>query len=534
MAVKSFTIENFKCIRDPIKIDLKPITLLFGTNSAGKSTIIQALHYAWEIFERGNVDPDKTLVGGKSVDLGGFKNILYNNDLTRYISLRFDLDWGGYGLPIYGEYEDLLELEEFGDPISFMEDIWVKIVIKWSSKLNEPVIESYEVGANNELLARIIASENKKVVYFDFFNFDHPIFYDHTEYEKVKTPPQRHWYWAGDRIALKEALKDNNKLQLHNQKIVLPQWGSVLDIRRDEILTEKEPFEVNNHFTTQVVAELYLIMISSMVVGPGHLVQNFLSNMRYIGPLRELPQRNYYTPLSPDKSRWASGIAAWDIFHGDDNKLVENTNKWLAHENHLNSDYKVEVKSYKELPEETNIMKILSDDHSPENREKAKQLLLNLPAKKQVFLLDQRRNILVKPQDVGTGISQILPVIVGALNLESGMMVVEQPELHIHPAFQVAIGDLFVSQINNRRIKFLLETHSEHLMLRFLRRIRETGNNELSDEKYKLTPEKIVIHFVETDENGMKLTSIHIDKEGEFIDQWPKGFFEEREDELLY
>jgi predicted ATPase len=70
MSITAITIENFKGIKGPLRIEIKPITLLFGPNSAGKSTIIQALHFAREIFERDNLNPDWTIAGGDSVDLG--------------------------------------------------------------------------------------------------------------------------------------------------------------------------------------------------------------------------------------------------------------------------------------------------------------------------------------------------------------------------------------------------------------------------------------------------------------------------------
>jgi len=57
-------IENFKGIGEKQSIELAPITLLFGPNSAGKSTILQALHYLREILERQNADPDQTIAGG--------------------------------------------------------------------------------------------------------------------------------------------------------------------------------------------------------------------------------------------------------------------------------------------------------------------------------------------------------------------------------------------------------------------------------------------------------------------------------------
>jgi len=75
MPISAITIENFKGIKNPIKVDFKPITLLFGPNSSGKSTIVQALHYALEIFDRNNLDSDKTTKGGTAVDLGGFETL---------------------------------------------------------------------------------------------------------------------------------------------------------------------------------------------------------------------------------------------------------------------------------------------------------------------------------------------------------------------------------------------------------------------------------------------------------------------------
>ena len=91
MIVKSFTVENFKGIRDPIRIDLKPVTLLFGPNSSGKSTIIQAFHYAKEVFRNNNLDPDKTVSGGETIDLGGFGNFVFGQDLARSVKLTFEV-----------------------------------------------------------------------------------------------------------------------------------------------------------------------------------------------------------------------------------------------------------------------------------------------------------------------------------------------------------------------------------------------------------------------------------------------------------
>ena len=67
MSISAITIENFKGIREPVRIELKPITLLFGPNSSGKSTIVQALHYAREIF--GEETPIRTILSWAETQL---------------------------------------------------------------------------------------------------------------------------------------------------------------------------------------------------------------------------------------------------------------------------------------------------------------------------------------------------------------------------------------------------------------------------------------------------------------------------------
>ena len=66
-----------------------------------------------------------------------------------------------------------------------------------------------------------------------------------------------------------------------------------------------------------------------------------------------------------------------------------------------------------------------------------------------------------------------------------------------------------------------------------LRRIRETSENELPPGTKPLLPEDLAIYFVEKDENGIVISSIHVDEEGDFIDHWPQGFFGERARELF-
>jgi AAA15 family ATPase/GTPase len=91
MRIKAITIENFKGISDTVRIEFKPITLLFGPNSGGKSSIIQALHYIREVLEFRRLDVDKTTAGGDFIDLGGFDNFVHNHDINRKVTFTVEL-----------------------------------------------------------------------------------------------------------------------------------------------------------------------------------------------------------------------------------------------------------------------------------------------------------------------------------------------------------------------------------------------------------------------------------------------------------
>ena len=97
--ITAIEIENFKGIGRPMRVDLRPLTLLFGNNSAGKSTVLHALCYAHEILSHRDVDVHKTDLGGDRVDLGGFRNFVHAHDPTRTVRLRFELNLEDWRIP---------------------------------------------------------------------------------------------------------------------------------------------------------------------------------------------------------------------------------------------------------------------------------------------------------------------------------------------------------------------------------------------------------------------------------------------------
>jgi hypothetical protein len=161
--------------------------------------------------------------------------------------------------------------------------------------------------------------------------------------------------------------------------------------------------------------------------------------------------------------------------------------------------------------------------------------------RREILLRDTRRNHDVSLQDVGVGISQVLPVILSAYGEKNKLIAIEQPEIHIHPALQADLADVFIeSALGENKNSLLLETHSEHLILRILRRIRETTEGLIEDWPEALReacpngirPEDVAVLYVESGDEGAKVVELSVDAYGEFTSDWPGGFFEERLKEL--
>jgi len=140
----------------------------------------------------------------------------------------------------------------------------------------------------------------------------------------------------------------------------------------------------------------------------------------------------------------------------------------------------------------------------------------------------------LKFDEVGSGIGYVLPILIEAFNPKNhgGMVFLQQPELHLHPAMQASLADVLIQAAADRRI--VAETHSEHMILRALKRIRQTYNENLLDKELQLTHEDVAVNYFEPQPDGStKIHIIRIAPDGEFIDRWPRGFFAERDQELF-
>lgn len=122
--------------------------------------------------------------------------------------------------------------------------------------------------------------------------------------------------------------------------------------------------------------------------------------------------------------------------------------------------------------------------------------------------------------DVGFGVSQILPVLTQCYYVPEGsILIFENPEAHLHPKAQSELADVFIDVVKNRNIQIILESHSEHLLLRLMRRIAEYGI-----EKEGISRDLTAFHFCEINDGISKAEQLKVDEYGN-ISNWPKDFF---------
>ena len=141
----------------------------------------------------------------------------------------------------------------------------------------------------------------------------------------------------------------------------------------------------------------------------------------------------------------------------------------------------------------------------------------------------------VSLSDVGYGVGQVLPIVIECIISKNKIITIEQPELHLHPKLQANLTDLIIWSSQNNGNKFILETHSEHMILRLQRRLRENfEKGDESDPEITNLSNSVTINVVTMNikERQSQNKLLKITPSGNFNGRWPEGFFEERFVEL--
>ena len=215
----------------------------------------------------------------------------------------------------------------------------------------------------------------------------------------------------------------------------------------------------------------------------------------YIGPFRTLPERYFYlTGQTQFKDTGISGKNAYSMLgmskYQEGDKLHQNVGSW--YENHFDG-WKLKV---------------------DESKQPLIQILLT------------KDDISINLVDVGQGMNQALPLVVRAnVNRPDSIVVLEQPELHLHPAAHADLAELFARSAKENDQTFIIETHSENILLRLRKLIVEND--------FGFTKDDLAIYWIEDAElKGKELREIIVDENG-VLEDWPEGIFSESLKEIL-
>lgn len=434
--LETLRIQNFKSWQDTGDIAFGSLTGFFGTNSSGKSSLLQFLLMLKQTVESSDRSRVLHLGDEKSyVELGTMYDISHNHADPSL--LKFSMDWQTPNIFfIKGTDRD----NEFWD----YESLSFAASIEWS---NDHVhLKEFQYKSNGEKagIKRIASSENSYRLYKESRLSTTLGIVDQAAVSKFYSAPKY--------LALKLGEKDN-----------------------DAFLDNKWVYDFEKLF----------------------------SRTYYLGPLREYPNRLYSWAGEQTQSvgnRGERAVAALlssrndgptiDMGPGQPKRTVEeHVAHWLKE---LGLIYSFKVQPI-----------------AP-NRKEYEVRIQRTAESASVFLTD-----------VGFGVSQILPVLVLLFYVPEGSTVIlEQPEIHLHPAVQAGLADVFIDAIKRRRLQIVLESHSEHLLQRLQLRMAE---NTLKPET-AIDPERVKLYFTSIQQGRSELTTLDLDEYGN-IRNWPEGFF---------
>jgi len=427
--LRKISLQNFKCWQ-ALDIDLAPITLFFGSNSSGKTAILQSLLMLKQTAR--GFDPKQHINFGGSdrdyFDLGSYRDLVWGHQIDTKVGLTLQwnpdsgIDWqthvAGMARPVLRRRIDSSMFIEYAINWRLLDNIRIE-------NLSYRTLPSGTSAEN----VRVEIIENGRYAATIQKDFDDE--YPFVQKEPVSTPESCY---------------------------VLPR----------EIVTDY-PIDVRR------LARFY-----------AREFEKLMDSVLYLGPVRQRPERHY-------------------LWTGNEPKLIEpsgiNTIEMLI--SSARSDYTLLAKVQEKLK-----LLALVDSFGVKPIDKHERRY------EATATIGGVQSSLV---NVGFGLSQALPVITMLLSAPAGSIVLlEQPELHLHPNAQSALADLLLYAAEQCGLQLIVESHSEHILRRLQRRVAEA-------QPAFATPANIKMYFCQTGDAGSAISEVEIDRFGQ-IGNWPEKF----------
>ena len=460
--IKSLRLQNFKAFEDTGTLELKPITVLAGPNSGGKSSILQSLLLLKQTLE-GPPEIDLNL-DGTYLQFSGF------NELT-------------FGKPSLSHCDVGYEFEvETPIPREIVPRYFPNVTLP-----EEP--EGVSLHSKIELTFRYKRRDEEKSVVLDRFETSSSVLEREGPYIRgtLRNGNYR-TVMRGKGIRLPEPLT-GRRIKTVDVRHFLPYF---LVFEGDE----ESPHTPHR-------------LMDPIFSHPFHELRGEIEdNLQYLGPLRERPKRAYLHSGNPLTEIGDSGQYAAQIL-------------WLER-----GDKVRYLPALGQEPIEVTLMEAVNDAFlrlgmlQPVDVKSVKSIMYQM-----LFHLGgPKTGHAVTIADVGFGVSQLLPILVlGLRSHVSSILLLEQPEIHLHPKLQANLADFLLTLAEQER-RIIVETHSDHFINRLRRRIAEDRTDELR--------KKISILFVHPPQDGQGATiePLQIDRFG-VIEKWPPNFLPEAADE---
>lgn len=429
-------IQNFKCWADTGEMRLAPITVLFGRNSSGKTSIIRFVLMLKQTVESADQSRALDLGDPQSLaDLGTFEDVVHGHDPRS--SIAFELAW------------DQAETVRVPESERASADIAFRAVVSHDPHSGELVVTHKEYELGN-------AADGGVRVWIDAG-------------EVLKSSP----------ISMLRR-RGRPRVTLRPTRFHAFPWEELAVHRRGGF-----------------IAELALS------------VEQQLRQVSYVGPLRDDPHRSYLwggaTP--PEVGRKGENVVAALLAASQRKVQIPGAGR-RAPFAQLVSDWLTKLGLLQSLE-----VKALTPDRRHHR----------------VMVRGRDGGAEVNLVDVGFGVSQVLPVVVQCFYATPrSLVILEQPEIHLHPSAQSGLADLMIEAIHareggeDRQIQLLVETHSEHLLERLQRRIAEG----------RLDKDDVAVYFCEQRGTAATIRRLEVDLFGN-IRNWPDGFFGDEMEDVL-
>ncbi len=590
--IKALRIGNFKAFAETQRVPIRPLTLIYGANSSGKSSILHSLILARHALETGEIDVNLTKVGGTAVDLGGFKQYVHQRNTASLVHFDWeisnfsfkkklrehllpDVNNATFGLSIGLSADEASIIKDFGSvtPRQIMQALLQDAKEKGDEIEVERLQGQLAESETQLTLEEILALQKEVRVENCWLDLDDRRFLSLSGRSggilRLDMLDRQH---EAARYLIKNLILaysttdhvDSEEVESLSGTIdeLIPSISfTIQNFFPQELSSEGSESSARGAFITvkkesrvedlkAVIRQHLPGMVEEILVGIGEAIGQEIGKLTYLGPLRTYPPRHVSFSESNDQNWAAGGGAAWDLVKKD-SSIRQKINEWLGDEKKLSTHYEVKKRylltidniraKFFELSSratskfrenrldeegEDSFWKVEEEiNEIPDSLEKLEPLFSDIH---EIVLFDKRSKTPVSHRDVGIGISQVLPVLVTCFASTDKIIAMEQPEIHLHPALQAELGDVFIeAALGDRKNTLIIETHSEHLLLRIMRRMRETFFQKISDGRPPVYPQDVMVLFVEPEGSRSIIREMPLNEQGELVKAWPGGFFEE-------